>query len=1049
MKAENLSYLIARRLRTIALLGAAAICGPVTTAFAQDALDAIPYTVRVSAEAVLDGSQWKIRLTWPRAADTTGGYRIYRKLKTGTSWGSPLNSTPLAGDAESYDNNVTQGAAWEYQVVKTTSGNAFRAYGYVYAGANAPPVNHATQNHRGRVLLLVDNTFSAPLAAELSRLEEDLRGDGWTVVRENVNRAEEIYPAGNPVEAAAVRSTIQTYFNQSASLASVLLFGRIPIRRSGNLDPDEHGARPFPADVFYGEMNATAATWNANPSFLPSDVDVPVGRVDLSDLDDLADFGNDFVDPTHSEVELLRQYLNKNHDFRHKKGVFASIQPRGLIASTWGLLPGNEPIAAGAYRTFAPFFGSGDEDIVVRRADATMPDNERWISELESGTYLWAYGAGGGDHDSVAQLGLTQGEYEKRLFSNEVYYKDPRAVFTMLFGSHFLEWDYPDDDYQGNLMRAMLAAPNYVLTCSWSARPQNIYHHMGLGETVGYGIRVTQNNRANGNAATLYSNHVNSASWARGIHIALMGDPTLRMHPVAPPSFMPGSVSTQDGVTINWITSTDSQIQGYHVYRSNTTTRVFDRITTHAKLPSDISHTDPVVKSGSAIYMVRAVKLETSASGSYSNLSQGMIVAMSFDLPNVSIRATDPNASETGSNSGEFTVHRTGATTSPLTVHYSISGSAVNGSDYNTLSGQVTIPSGAASVPITITPVYDAFYEDNEVVTLTLQPQATYNMSHWRATVTIAPSVPVFTDLGTLSGGSYAYAYGINQNSEVTGYGLSNLGVPGWHAFRWANGVMTDIAASYYSGEVYGYAIGDNSMIVGTYSDIDGLWPFKWTQGSGLGLLGPLSGTSEAWAMAVNSSGAIVGYGTNGSVARAVRWDAGSLIPTDLSAGTPGIYSSHAYGINSDGYIVGQWSTTGFILAPGNLLAQSTSLGTPYGGGQSVAFALNASRQVVGSATGPTAWRAFVKAADTPTGQGFTILGPVWNTTNSTAYAINSHGQVVGQSDNTGFLWQSGKMMDLRRITGQPIIIARGINNAGKIVGTYGANRAFILSPGP
>ena len=45
---------------------------------------------------------------------------------------------------------------------------------------------------------------------------------------------------------------------------------------------------------------------------------------------------------------------------------------------------------------------------------------------------------------------------------------------------------------------------------------------------IGYAARLTQNNGGNG----LYHNQINSA--AGNIHIALMGDPTLRMHPVAP-----------------------------------------------------------------------------------------------------------------------------------------------------------------------------------------------------------------------------------------------------------------------------------------------------------------------------------------------------------------------------------------------------------------------------------------------------------------------------------------------------------------------------------
>ena len=52
---------------------------------------------------------------------------------------------------------------------------------------------------------------------------------------------------------------------------------------------------------------------------------------------------------------------------------------------------------------------------------------------------------------------------------------------------------------------------------------------MGLGMNIGYAA-TDSNNGGNG----LYRNQINSA--AGNIHIALMGDPTLRMHTVAPVS---------------------------------------------------------------------------------------------------------------------------------------------------------------------------------------------------------------------------------------------------------------------------------------------------------------------------------------------------------------------------------------------------------------------------------------------------------------------------------------------------------------------------------
>ena len=66
--------------------------------------------------------------------------------------------------------------------------------------------------------------------------------------------------------------------------------------------------------------------------------------------------------------------------------------------------------------------------------------------------------------------------------------------------------------------------------------------------------------------------------------------------------------------------------------------------------------------------------------------------------PAISVVATDAQASFTGSDTGTFTITRTGATTSPLTVQYALGGTAVNGTDYNLLTKSAIIPAGKSSV---------------------------------------------------------------------------------------------------------------------------------------------------------------------------------------------------------------------------------------------------------------------------------------------------------------------------------------------------------------
>jgi hypothetical protein len=106
--------------------------------------------------------------------------------------------------------------------------------------------------------------------------------------------------------------------------------------------------------------------------------------------------------------------------------------------------------------------------------------------------------------------------------------------------------------------------------------------------------------------------------------------------------------------------------------------------------------------------------------------------------PTVTISAATPETAEGSSSPAVFTVSRTGAVDAPLTVSYSVSGSAGAGSDYGALSGTVTIPAGAASANILINTLNDSVFEGNELVSVTLNAsQGSYNLGGASAAVTI------------------------------------------------------------------------------------------------------------------------------------------------------------------------------------------------------------------------------------------------------------------------------------------------------------------------
>jgi hypothetical protein len=107
--------------------------------------------------------------------------------------------------------------------------------------------------------------------------------------------------------------------------------------------------------------------------------------------------------------------------------------------------------------------------------------------------------------------------------------------------------------------------------------------------------------------------------------------------------------------------------------------------------------------------------------------------------PFLTIVATDASASEPGANTGLFTISRTGSNAAPLSVAFSVSGNAVPGSDYATLSSPAIIPAGASSTTMLVTVLNDALLEGNETVVVTLVGGSDYAVgSPGSATVVIA-----------------------------------------------------------------------------------------------------------------------------------------------------------------------------------------------------------------------------------------------------------------------------------------------------------------------
>ncbi|NJB72815.1 mannan endo-1,4-beta-mannosidase [Saonia flava] len=105
----------------------------------------------------------------------------------------------------------------------------------------------------------------------------------------------------------------------------------------------------------------------------------------------------------------------------------------------------------------------------------------------------------------------------------------------------------------------------------------------------------------------------------------------------------------------------------------------------------------------------------------------------------VSISATSRSAAEPGTN-GQFTIALNKAISSDVTIDYIITGTATNGTDYETVATSVNIPANTASVTIPVVVLSDFEVEETETVIITLTASSSSNVkisTSNTATVTI------------------------------------------------------------------------------------------------------------------------------------------------------------------------------------------------------------------------------------------------------------------------------------------------------------------------
>lgn len=556
----------------------------------------VDYSVLTSAQ--VSSSPPQITVSWAVDANALS-YSLDKKLPADTSW---TFLTTLSGNSTSYsDTSVVVGTVYEYRVVKTTP--LVTGYGYLYTG-----INVSTPDDRGTILLAVDNSFTTPLQTELEQLRQDLIGDGWRV------RQHDFVSTTNDT---TLKNWVISEFNQSGAVVkSLLIIGHFAIPYSGNFAPDGHTERigAQPADIFYADIDGawtdSTVTTNNNgfiytpnepndgnwdQSILPSPVELQVGRIDMHSMDGFA----------LSEIELTRQYLNKNHAYRHKL-----INPARKALLNTHLDNSIPHTSAVAWRSFAPMVGNTNITLINTSGCSGNGTCHIFMDSLQAHSYLWTYMAGGGTDTSCANPVMS---------SSHCINLDLNTVFMQLYGSYFVEWAKGGITGTTNhLLRAPLANAGMPLATCWTGgSPRWYFHHMGLGESIGFSTMQSQNN------TVIYDPGNNQL--LGGVHMALMGDPSLRLHMVYPVTQLTAT-QNETMIQLSWTASADTAIIGYNVYQSDSLSGIFQKLNASILASTTFTDSMPSLLSGNT-YMVRAIKSEVTPSGSYLNMSEGIFIS--------------------------------------------------------------------------------------------------------------------------------------------------------------------------------------------------------------------------------------------------------------------------------------------------------------------------------------------------------------------------------------------------------------------------------------
>ncbi|MCA2534550.1 MAG: hypothetical protein IM553_08970, partial [Microcystis sp. M57BS1] len=134
--------------------------------------------------------------------------------------------------------------------------------------------------------------------------------------------------------------------------------------------------------------------------------------------------------------------------------------------------------------------------------------------------------------------------------------------------------------------------------------------------------------------------------------------------------------------------------------------------------------------------------------------------------PSITLAVSPSSVTEDGTTNLVYTFTRTGSTTNPLTVNYTLGGTATLNTDYTRTgtTNTVTFAAGSSTATVTVDPTADTTIESNETVALTLTAGTGYTVG----TTTPVTGTITNDDFPQLSINNITVVEGLDNNAILT-----------------------------------------------------------------------------------------------------------------------------------------------------------------------------------------------------------------------------------------------------------------------------------------